>query len=53
LAWRQVDFETRTILVISAKKGGPASRLVPIMHDKFFEKLKTWNRLDKNTAGSI
>jgi integrase len=47
LNWDAVNFEAQTILVISAHKGGPASRLVPIESDEFLKTLKTWRALDK------
>jgi integrase len=47
MTWDQVDLENKTILVISARKGGPVSRLVPIMSETFLEQLKSWHVIDK------
>jgi integrase len=41
LTWDDVDFEARSILVRSAKKGGAPSRSIPI-HDDFIWRLKAW-----------
>ncbi len=39
LTWDNVNWDTKTILVESAHKGGPSKRSVPI-HDDFFDLLK-------------
>ena len=50
LKWRNINWETRTIRVISAQKGGVPSRLVPI-HEDFFDQLKIWYEEDKKGQG--
>jgi len=53
LKWENVDFDTGTITVISAKKFGKyKTRLVPI-HPGFVEILKSWHRLDQFDKGFI
>ncbi len=46
LKWESVDWESGTLLVIGAKKGGPAKRTVPI-HPDFIETLRSWWEADK------
>ena len=50
LRWRSVSWETATILIVFAEKGGPASRQVPI-HKDFFETLKKWFAADVEKYG--
>lgn len=46
LTWEEsVNWTSRTILVISARKGGPGARAVPI-HPNFVEELKAWQAAD-------
>jgi integrase len=46
LKWQDsVNWNSRTILVISARKGGPAARAVPI-HPVFLKELKVWHKAD-------
>ena len=46
LTWQEsVNWTSKTILVISARKGGPAARAVPI-HPDFMEELKSWYKAD-------
>ena len=51
LTWRQVNFENMTMLVLSAHKGGPEKRMVPI-HKNLVPLLKKWHKAD-NGAGPI
>lgn len=46
LAWADVNFESETILVRSAHKGGPVRRHVPL-HEELLGKLGQWYREDK------
>jgi integrase len=46
LTWDNVSWDTKTILVESAHKGGSSKRSVPI-HDDFFDLLKQWYSEDK------
>ena len=48
LRWHAVNWENNTILVMSAHKGGPEKRSVPI-HDDFKAVLSKWHTADKNT----
>lgn len=41
LRWEMIDWNSGTILITGAKKGGPAKRSVPI-HPKFLPTLRTW-----------
>lgn len=45
LRWEMVDWNTGTILITGAKKGGPAKRSVPI-HPEFMTTLKSWHADD-------
>jgi integrase len=46
LTWQEsVNWNSRTILVISARKGGPAAGAVPI-HPDFEEELRAWHKAD-------
>jgi len=49
LNWKQVNWEAKTILVVSAHKGGPEQRRVPL-HDEFIEQLKQWYTEDKKSG---
>jgi len=51
LAWSDVNWSTKMILVRSAHKGGPVRRHVPI-HDEFIDELKAWCEED-GKAGPI
>jgi len=46
LTWKQINWEAKIILIVSAHKGGPERRQVPL-HDDFIKKLKQWYRKDK------
>jgi len=46
LKWKQINWETKTILIVSAHKGGPEQRQVPL-HDDFMKKLRQWYKEDK------
>lgn len=46
ITWSQVNFEYRIIHIISAKKGGPKRREVPI-HRQFLPTLSSWFDSDK------
>jgi integrase len=46
LTWENVRWDLGAILVISAHKGGPEKRLVPI-HDELLPALKAWHGEDK------
>jgi integrase len=45
LRWERVDWSANTILISSAKKGGPVARSVPI-HPDFLPHLKAWHAAD-------
>ena len=45
LRWERVDWTTGTILIASAKKGGPVARSVPI-HPEFLPTLQAWHAAD-------
>jgi integrase len=45
LRWENIDWNTGTILITGAKKGGPAKRSVPI-HPEFMPTLLTWCKAD-------
>lgn len=47
LTWQDVNFESQTILVRSAHKGGPRRRHVPL-HKELIKKLRQWYGEDKN-----
>lgn len=47
LTWREVDFETRTIMIRSAKKGGLKFRQIPL-GDDFLTKLVEWKGKDNH-----
>jgi integrase len=49
MVWQDVSFETGTILVRSARKGGIKTRLVPI-HKRFLPELLTWKDQDANAG---
>jgi integrase len=51
LNWLDVNWQSKTILVRSAHKGGPVRRHVPI-HDDFIEGLKAWWDSDEK-AGPV
>ena len=46
LTWDLVDFHNKTITVISAKKGGPPKRVIPL-HKNLNELLKQWYEEDE------
>ncbi len=48
LTWDRIEWNTGNILIISAKKGGPEKRVVPI-HKDFLSKLEEWFKKDKKT----
>lgn len=45
LSWDRVNFESGIIRIISAKKGGPCLRDVPV-HPNLAEELKSWHKED-------
>jgi integrase len=45
MRWEHVDWSTETILVTSAKKGGPTKRSVPI-HPELVGHLRSWHEAD-------
>jgi len=49
LIWEQVNWEAKTILIVSAHKGGPEQRQVPL-HDSFIEQLRLWYKEDKKNG---
>jgi integrase len=51
LTWDRINWSTQTILVVSAKKGGPRMRSVPI-HKLFMQTLKDWHTIDKEDCGT-
>jgi len=52
LTWLSVSYESGSIMVTSAHKGGPEKRMVPI-HDDLMPHLKAWHAQDKNGSGPI
>ncbi len=52
LTWDAVNWDTNTIEVISAEKGGMVRRHVPI-HDGFAAELKSWWKADNKTGPII
>jgi len=46
LTWKQVNWEGKTILIVSAHKGGPEQRQVPL-HKHFIEQLEQWYEEDE------
>jgi integrase len=52
LRWDHVLFETRTIQITSADKGGPKRREVPI-HPEFLSELEAWKVKDGDPSGYI
>ncbi|MFZ7126378.1 MAG: tyrosine-type recombinase/integrase [Desulfobacterales bacterium] len=49
--WHHVDWDSGTILIESASKGGPRARLVP-MRPEFHHALDTWYRMDGKKEGA-
>lgn len=49
LRWDAVRWDRRRILVVSADKGGPEAREVPI-HEELLPKLKAWWKADKTDS---
>lgn len=45
IKWSDIDWDRKSILIRSAKKGGIRSRNVPL-HESFLEQLKKWHSLD-------
>jgi integrase len=45
LTWDGINWESKTILIRSAHKGGPTKRLVPV-HEDFLKELKEWHKED-------
>jgi len=52
LNWTDINWQSKSILVRSAHKGGPVRRHVPI-HEDFIEELKKWWVFDKKTGPII
>lgn len=52
LTWDRVNWHSETILVISAHKGGPPKRWVPI-HEDLLPVLREWYEQDKKTGPII
>ncbi|CAB5112192.1 hypothetical protein D3OALGA1CA_5704 [Olavius algarvensis associated proteobacterium Delta 3] len=52
LEWDNMDFERGTILIQSARKGGPEARIVPLTEDAL-KLFKCWYNEDKETAVPI
>ncbi len=52
ITWLDIDFEGKTILIRSARKGGPRSRLIPL-HAAFCRQLTEWHTLDGHDAEII
>jgi integrase len=52
LTWLAVNWETETIMMTSAHKGGPEKRVVPL-HPDLIGPLKSWYESDKNKGGPI
>lgn len=53
LRWENVRWETQSVRVISADKGGPVTRIVPIMHESFCAELESWYNEDKKRGPII
>ena len=49
LTWEDVNWDSQTILIRSADKGGPRSRQVAI-HEDFLEELGSWYRQDEKSG---
>jgi integrase len=47
LTWSSVSWKSRSIRIISAQKGGPQSRQVPV-HANLYQKLEKWYQQDLN-----
>lgn len=52
LKWDSVLWESSVIRIVSAEKGGPGLRHVPI-HPLLLDTLKSWYKVDDNTIGPI
>lgn len=52
LTWKKVNWEAKTILIVSAHKGGPEQRQVPL-HDNFFDQLRRWYKEDEKSGHII
>jgi len=52
LTWLAVSWESETIMVSSAHKGGPEKRAVPI-HPVLLPIMKTWHAQDQNESGPL
>lgn len=52
LTWKSVRFDEGTIRIVSAKKGGPLYRDVPL-HPELVEKLRDWHAEDGHGSGPI
>jgi len=52
LKWTDMDWDQETILIRSAKKGGPPFRIVPI-HPDLMKLLRRWQKEDKPWKGEI
>jgi len=52
LTWGNMIWESESMLVISAHKGGPEKRIVPV-HEDFLPLLKKWAKGDKNKGPII
>jgi integrase len=50
ICWHDCDFDQNTLLVRSAKKGGPPYRILP-MNDVLRDHLKRWQSLDEAEEG--
>lgn len=50
LKWRQVNWENKTILIMSAHKGGPEKRVAPL-HKSLVKILRAWHKEDINFKG--
>lgn len=52
ITWDHVDWKKKTIFIISAKKGGPSYRNIPI-HSTLMKKLEEWHQADKTNRHII
>ena len=52
LTWEKVNWEAKTILIVSAHKGGPEQRQVPL-HKDFIEQLRQWYKEDEKDGHII
>ena len=52
ITWPDIDLAARTIMIRSARKGGPTSRQVPV-HPQLYHLLQAWDAQDKGKPGHL